>query len=232
MDTLLEPVTRRCSTRGASRLPGRGTVSHNIAAMPQRAGKRRPGRRPGDSGTRHAILAAARGQFAERGWDRATIRAIAKDADVDPALVLHYFGSKAVLFTAAMTWPFDTDAAVDQVVTGPRGQLGRRLASFFLSIWEDPVRREPIMVMLRAATTNAQAAELLRETLLKLILGPVGSRIGMPDAELRMSLCSTQLLGLGIGRYIVGFEPLASLEPERVVDLVGPALQRYMTGRI
>jgi AcrR family transcriptional regulator len=87
--------------------------------MPQRAGKRRPGRRPGESGTRQAILAAARRQFAERGWDRATIRAIAEDADVDPALVLHYFGSKTVLFSAAMTWPFDTDAAVDQVVTGP-----------------------------------------------------------------------------------------------------------------
>jgi AcrR family transcriptional regulator len=200
--------------------------------MPQRAGKRRPGRRPGESGTRQAILAAARRQFAERGWDRATIRAIAEDADVDPALVLHYFGSKTVLFSAAMTWPFDTDAAVDQVVTGPRAQLGRRLAEFFLSVWEDPERREPIMVMLRAATTNAQAADLLRETLMKLILGPVGSRLDVPDAELRMSLCSSQLLGLGIGRYIVGLEPLASLEPERVVDLVGPALQRYMAGKL
>jgi AcrR family transcriptional regulator len=200
--------------------------------MPQRAGKRRPGRRPGESGTRQAILAAARRQFAERGWDRATIRAIAEDADVDPALVLHYFGSKTVLFSAAMTWPFDTDAAVDQVVTGPRAQLGRRLAEFFLSVWEDPERREPIMVMLRAATTNAEAADLLRETLMKLILGPVGSRLDVPDAELRMSLCSSQLLGLGIGRYIVGLEPLASLEPERVVDLVGPALQRYMAGKL
>jgi hypothetical protein len=88
------------------------------------------------------------------------------------------------------------------------------------------------MVMLRAATTNAQAADLLRETLMKLILGPVGSRLDVPDAELRMSLCSSQLLGLGIGRYIVGLEPLASLEPERVVDLVGPALQRYMAGKL
>ena len=200
--------------------------------MPQRAGKRRPGRRPGDSGTRQAILAAARAQFAERGWDRATIRAIASDADVDPALVLHYFGSKAVLFTAAMTWPFETDAAVEQVVTGPRAALGRRLAAFFLSIWEDPQRREPIMAMLRAATTNAQAAELLRDTLMRLILGPIGSRLELPDAELRMSLCGTHLLGLGIARYIVAFEPLASLEPERVVDLVGPALQRYMTGKL
>jgi AcrR family transcriptional regulator len=198
--------------------------------MPQRPGKRRPGRRPGDNQTRQAILAAARGQFAEHGWDRATIRAIAGDADVDPALVLHFFGSKAVLFTAAMSWPFEADAVVEQVVAGPRAQLGHRLVSFFLSIWEDPERREPIMVMLRAATTNAQAAQLLRETLMQLILTPVGARLELPDVELRMSLCSSQLLGLGIARYIVGFEPLASLEPDRVVELVGPVLQRYMTG--
>ena len=199
---------------------------------PPPAGKRGPGRRPGESGTRQAILDAARAQFAANGWDRATIRAIASDAGVDPALVLHFFGSKALLFAAAMAWPFDTDAAVEQVLTGPRTQLGERLAAFFLSVWEDPQRREPIMVMLRAATTNAQAAELLRETLMTVVLGPLGSRLEVPDAELRMSLCSAQLIGLGTARYIVGFEPLASLEPARVVELVGPALQRYMTGAL
>ena len=196
---------------------------------PPPAGKRGPGRRPGESGTRQAILDAARAQFAAHGWDRATIRAIAGDAGVDPALVLHFFGSKAFLFAAAMKWPFDTDAAVEEVLSGPRSQLGERLASFFLSVWEDPQRREPIMVMLRAATTNAQAAELLRETLMTVFLGPLGARLEVPDAELRMSLCSAQLIGLGTARYIVAFEPLASLEPERVVELVGPGLQRYMT---
>jgi AcrR family transcriptional regulator len=196
------------------------------------AGKRGPGRRPGESRTRQAILDAARAQFAEHGWDRATIRAIAHDAGVDPALVLHFFGSKTVLFTAAMTWPFDTDAAVAEVVTGPRSQLGTRLASFFLSIWEDPGRREPIMVMLRAASTNAEAAELLRETLMTVLLGPLGTRLGVPDPELRMSLCGAQLIGLGTARYILGLEPLASLQPERVVELVGPTLQRYMTGSL
>jgi AcrR family transcriptional regulator len=195
-------------------------------------GKRGPGRRPGESGTRQAILDAARARFAEHGWDRATIRAIAGDAGVDPALVLHFFGSKQVLFTAAMSWPFDTDAAVEEVASGPRSQLGRRLASFFLSIWEDPERREPLMVMLRAATTNEQAAALLRESLMTLFLAPLGERLEMPDAELRMSLCSSQLIGLGTARYVVAFEPLASLEPERIVELVGPNLQRYMTAAL
>jgi AcrR family transcriptional regulator len=195
-------------------------------------GKRGPGRRPGESGTRQAILDAARARFAEHGWDRATIRAIAGDAGVDPALVLHFFGSKKVLFTAAMSWPFDTDAAVEEVASGPRSQLGRRLASFFLSIWEDPERREPLMVMLRAATTNEQAAALLRESLMTLFLAPLGERLETPDAELRMSLCSSQLIGLGTARYVVAFEPLASLAPERIAELVGPNLQRYMTGAL
>jgi AcrR family transcriptional regulator len=195
-------------------------------------GKRGPGRRPGESGTRQAILDAARARFAEHGWDRATIRAIAGDAGVDPALVLHFFASKKVLFTAAMSWPFDTDAAVEEVASGPRSQLGRRLAAFFLSVWEDPERREPLMVMLRAATTNAQAAALLRESLMTLFLAPLGERLELPDAELRMSLCSSQLIGLGTARYVVAFEPLASVAPERIVELVGPNLQRYMTGAL
>jgi AcrR family transcriptional regulator len=196
------------------------------------AGRRGPGRRPGESGTRQAILDAARTQFAAHGWDRATIRAIAREAGVDPALVLHFFGSKAFLFAAAMQWPFDTDAAVEEVLTGPRSQLGARLASFFLSVWEDPQRREPIMVMLRAATTNAQAAELLRDTLMTVFLGPLGARLEVADAQLRMSLCSAQLIGLATARYIVAFEPLASLAPARVVELVGPGLQRYMTAEL
>ena len=88
------------------------------------------------------------------------------------------------------------------------------------------------MVMLRAATTNAQAAELLRETLMTLFLGPLGAGSRSPTRELRMSLCSAQLIGLATARYILAFEPLASLEPERIVELVGPGLQRYMTAAL
>ena len=181
--------------------------------MPQRAGKRRPGRRPGESQTREAILGAARARFAEHGWDRTTIRAIARDADVDPALVLHFFDSKALLFASAMRWPFDIDAVLTQILEGPRSEIGLRLARFFLSVWEEPGRREPIMVMLRAASTNEQAADLLRETLMTVLLGPLGSRLGAADGELRMSLCSAHLIGLGIARYLLEFEPLASLAP-------------------
>lgn len=193
---------------------------------------RRPGRRPGESTTRAAILAAARTQFAELGFDAATVRGIARAADVDPALVLHYFGSKAGLFAAALELPFDADAIVDRVIAGPRAQIGRRLALFFLSIWSDPDRREPMMALLRAATTSPDAAAMLRERLAERVLGPVGEALGQPDGRLRMSLCGAHLVGIGIARYIVFIEPLASLDSEQVADLVAPALQRYMTGKL
>jgi AcrR family transcriptional regulator len=193
---------------------------------------KRPGRRPGDSQTRAAILAAGRASFADLGYDAASVRAIARAADVDPALVLHYFGSKAGLFREALAFPFGADEVVERIVKGPRAQLGRRMVLFFLSIWDDPARREHVMGMLRAATTSAVAAQLLREGLAERVLLPVGEHLGSPDAQLRMSLCGAQLVGLGITRYIVFLEPIASLDRDKVVDLVAPTLQRYMTGRL
>jgi hypothetical protein len=89
-----------------------------------------------------------------------------------------------------------------------------------------------MMALLRAATTSRTAAALLRERVADGVLRPIGERLGQPDADLRMSLCAAHLVGIGIARYIVFIEPLASLEPEQVADLVAPALQHYMTGRL
>ena len=193
---------------------------------------RRPGRRPGDTNTRETILAAARTQFADNGFDAASVRAIARAADVDPALVLHYFGSKAALFAEALEIPFEPEEIVERVLDGPRDELGSRLARFFLSIWDDPDRREPIMGLLRAATTSPDAAAMLRDRVGERVLRPVGEHLGVPDAPLRMSLCASHLVGVGIARYIVHVEPLASLEPDALAELVAPALQRYLTGTL
>ena len=190
---------------------------------------RKPGRRRGESRTREAILAAARTEFAARGA-AAPVRAIARAADVDPALVLHFFGSKDALFLEAMEWPFDLDEAVRAVVDGPRSRMGSRLAEFFLSIWDHPERREPITALLRSATTHAEAAELLRELLGRRLLGGIAEHLDTPDAALRVSLCGSQLVGVGIARYIVGIEPLASMPTEDVIAAVAPTLQRYLTG--
>jgi AcrR family transcriptional regulator len=193
---------------------------------------RRPGRRPGVSATRDEILTSARALFATGGFEATSIRAIARGADVDPALVLHYFGDKERVFTAAMDVPLDPQDAVARIVPGPRSAVGRRLVAYFLSIWEDADKREPLMGMLRGATTSPHVAQLLRGLLHERVLTPVGDALGQPDSALRMTLCSSQLLGLGIARYILRMEPLASLSPEETIELVGPTLQRYMTGRL
>lgn len=200
-----------------------------IAAPMGRGSAKRPGRRPGETRTREAILAAARTQFAEKG-PRATVREIAAAAEVDPALVIHFFGTKDDLFLEAMQWPFDVDEAVRGVVEGPRSRMGERLAQLFFSIWDDPERREPVIGLLRAATTSPQAAELLRELIGRRVLGQVASHLGGADARLRASLCGSQLVGIGIARYIVGLEPLASLDVDEVSQAVAPTLQRYLTG--
>jgi len=193
---------------------------------------KRPGRRPGESSARAEILAAARELFSSAGYDATSIRAIARGADVDPALVLHYFSDKEHVFSEAMYFPLDPDDAVARIVPGPRKAMGRRLAAFFIGVWDEPESRDPIIGLLRGATTSPHVASLLRTLLTERVLGPVGERLETPDSELRMSLCSSQLLGMAIGRYILCLEPLASLSADEVVDVMGPTLQRYLVGSL
>lgn len=193
---------------------------------------RRPGRPPGVSATRDEILSSARALFATNGYDATSIRAVARGASVDPGLVLHYFRDKEHLMAAAMDVPLEPEDAIARIVVGPRGAVGRRLVAYFLSIWEDPLKREPLMGMLRGATTSPQVAALLRGVLIERVLRPVGERLGHDDSALRMGLCSSQLIGLGVARYILVMEPVASLSPDEIVRLVGPTLQRYMTGKL
>ncbi|HEV3001535.1 MAG TPA: TetR family transcriptional regulator [Solirubrobacteraceae bacterium] len=197
-----------------------------------RATTKKRGRRPGESNTREALLAAAREQFAETGYERTTVRAIARRAGVDPALIFQFYGSKEGLFTAAVAWPFTPDEAVAAIADGPRSQMGRRLATFFTVVWDDPERRAPVLGMMRAATTSELAARLLRESLQQHVLGPVAERLALPDADLRMSLVGAQLVGVGLARYILRMEPMASLDTEGLVDLVAPVFQRYLTGKL
>src|SRR6266566_170590 len=99
----------------------------------------RTGRRPGNQDTREAILAAAREAFAERGYDRVSIRAIATSAGVDPALVHHYFGTKDQLFLATVDAPIDPGEILPKILAGERDELPERLVRTFLSVWDHPV---------------------------------------------------------------------------------------------
>lgn len=192
----------------------------------------RTGRRPGASHTRDAILDAARESFAERGFSDTSVRAVAARAGVDSALVHHYFGTKDRLFTAAMELPFDPAAVAPALLEPGLEGLGERLVRFFLRVWDEPVPRARIQAILRSALTQEAAAVLLRDFVTRELIGRIAAAVGTPDAPLRATLVGTQLVGLGLLRYIIRVEPLASADPETVVAAVAPTLQRYLTGEL
>jgi AcrR family transcriptional regulator len=192
----------------------------------------RSGRRPGASGTRAAILAAARRLFAARGYDRTSLRAVAAEAGVDPALVAHFFGSKQRLFVAVVELPFDPAAVIPAVIGGDPGTAGERFARFVLGLLEEPEARGRITGLVRAAASEPEAAEMLRDLITREVLGRIVAELGSSDADLRASLAGSQVVGLVMARYVVGVEPLASLPAEEVAAAIGPTLQRYLTGPI
>jgi AcrR family transcriptional regulator len=197
----------------------------------------RRGRRPGPSGTRGAILAAAQRQFAELGYDRASMRSIAEEAGVDQRLVAYFFGSKQQLFVAAveLQLPSDIAEAVPDVFSGSRRTLGHRLARRMVAMLEDPRTRDQIVGAVRAAASEPEAARMLRDLRHRVLheLGtPIAEVLGDDQIELRIALVNTQFLGLVMARHIVCVEPLPSLDSEQLIALLGPILQRLLTGPI
>lgn len=190
----------------------------------------RTGRRPGESHTRDAILAAARTAFAARGLSGATIRGIAADAGVDPALVAHYFGSKRGLFVEAVQFPVDPGALADRLRDGAPEEAAIRAANFFFETWEHPAFRAVLLSLLRAGLEDERAAAMLRDRLSANLVGPAIASLGADQPELRGALVASQVLGLAAVRYILRFQPLASLPPDEIAALVAPTIQRYLTG--
>jgi AcrR family transcriptional regulator len=188
----------------------------------------RTGRRPGPSDTRERIVEVARGLFGERGFDAVSVRAVASEAAVDPALVHHYFGTKQRLFVAAMELPFDVQQVIPILLAGPPEETGIRLARIFMSIWEDPVARAPLLGILRSAVTDPGAAEMIREFILTHVVGPIVGALGTSDPELRVTLIGSQVIGLALARYILKIEPLASVSRETLVAAMAPTFQRYL----
>lgn len=190
---------------------------------------RRSGRRPGESSARADILGAARASFAERGYDRATIRDIAGRAAVDPALVIHYFGSKSALFGEALELPVRPREVFARGIVAGRDQLGATIVRTFLESWERPENRVRLVAMLRSALTNEAAMDMVRDLLVREVFGPITAELGVPDAQLGATLVGSQLLGLAVMRYVGRIEPLASASIDDLVATVGPTLQRYLT---
>ncbi|WP_027342259.1 TetR/AcrR family transcriptional regulator [Hamadaea tsunoensis] len=180
-------------------------------------------RTPG-SVTKQAILVAARERFAADGYERATIRAIAADASIDPAMVIRYFGSKEKLFAAAA----DFQLLLPDVGTLPREELGARLVGHFLTRWQED---ETLLALLRAGATNDAAAARLREIFADQV-GPVVARL-VPDpreAARRAGLVATQILGFALCRYALKLPPVVALSDAEVLGWLGPTVQRYLLG--
>ena len=191
----------------------------------------RTGRRPGNQDTREAILAAARTAFAERGINGASIRLIAAGAGVDPALVHHYFGTKDQLFLAAMRAPMDPVDIIPPILAAGLDGLGERLVTTMLSVWDSPVG-ESAVALLRSAVSNEQIAAMLREFVVSRILKRIVKDLQLDPVEglLRGGLVASQIAGLIMMRYVIRVEPVASAEIPTIAAMVGPTIQRYLTG--
>lgn len=174
--------------------------------------------------TKAAILAAARERFAADGYEKATIRAIAADATIDPTMVMRYFGNKEGLFAAAATF----ELKFPDMGALPRDQVGAAMVGHFLDLWET---NEGLQVLLRTGVTNEAAAERMR-TIFATQLAPVVLSLTSDPAQapLRAGLAASQILGMALSRYILKFPPIVALSREEIVEWLGPTLQRYLAG--
>lgn len=195
---------------------------------------RRTGRRPGQQDTRAEILAAARELFAERGYDGASIRSIAAEAAVDPALVHHYFRTKEQLFLAVVQPPVEIAEVFPQLFGGDIDELGERLVRTFLAAWEGPVSGPAFHSLVRGAVSHPMTGRLVREffttQVVRRIRRALAEHVDPAEIPTRASLVASQMFGLALARYIVKFEPLAGMPVEGVVAAVAPNVQRYLTG--
>ena len=190
----------------------------------------RPGRRPGDSGTREAILTAAKHAFNTQGYGGTSLRAIARSAGVDPALVTHFFGSKDGLFEAALELPMDPSVLVPTLIADGIDGLGERIVRTFLGVWDGTPGQGPMLALLRSAVSHEDSAEMLRGLMTRVLLRPLALGAGVSDPDLRAGLLASQISGLALTRYVLKLEPIASMSADELAPLIGPTLQRYLTG--
>ncbi|EWT07373.1 TetR family transcriptional regulator [Intrasporangium chromatireducens Q5-1] len=186
------------------------------------------GRRPGGVDTRAAIIVAARGQFAAKGYDKASIRGIARDAGVDPALVHHYFAGKAQLFAETVDLSVDPTVVVGRIFEGDPARLGWRVIETFLLLWDPPERRQVLVALLRSSMTSDEGARALREFLNREIFGRIALATGASDPQLRGSLAGAQMLGMAVMRYVLKVPALVDAPNALIVERLGPILQAHL----
>ncbi|MCV7219533.1 TetR/AcrR family transcriptional regulator [Mycolicibacterium elephantis] len=193
---------------------------------------RRRGRRQGDPVSRDAVLAAAKKRFATEGYEKTTLRAIARDSHVDPAMVLYLFGSKADLFRESLRLIVHPDELV-AAFTGEADDdpdIGTRIVRAYMRIWDQPDTGPSMVAMLQSATSNSDAHEAFREFMQNYVLTAVSGVLGGDDkARLRAMLAGSQLVGMAMLRYVMKVPPLATLPGDEVVRLIAPTVTRYLS---
>ena len=194
--------------------------------------RKRPGRPPGTSDTRERILESARDLFARNGIDKTSIRAIAKGAGVDPALVHHYYGTKTRLFAAAVHIPIDPMTVLGPLREVPVERIGHVLPSILLTLWDSEMGKG-FVAMLRSILAGGEVS-LLRSFLQEVITAEVGPRVDTPagSGPIRVQFVASQLVGVVMARYIIELDPFKSLPVEQIAETIAPTLQRYLTGEL
>ncbi|MFF1646126.1 TetR family transcriptional regulator [Streptomyces sp. NPDC058240] len=173
--------------------------------------------------TKAAILDAARERFAADGYERATIRAIARDANIDPSMVMRYYGNKEGLFVAASA----IDLRMPQLGAMPGKHVGAVLVAHFLDRWEND---DVLTAMLRVCVTNEAGAERMRAVFAEQIGAVTAGVCPVPaEASHRAVLAASQILGMALTRYVLRFGPAVEMSRDEVIAWLAPTVQRYLT---
>jgi AcrR family transcriptional regulator len=178
------------------------------------------------------IERAARASFAENGWAGTSVRAIARDVGVDPALVHYYFSSKEELLDAVTMPPSEWLASIEATNSVPLRERGEAIARNIVWAWSQPEIREILTSILLVAAHEPRTREKLRAFIAASLLPAIAGRVEGEERTVRAALIASQVLGLVMLRYVWHLEPLASLRDDDVVALVGPTIQRYLSGRL
>jgi AcrR family transcriptional regulator len=203
-------------------MPGSRPTSHA-------PGARRSGGRPRTNSSREKVLGVARLAFPANGYVGTSLRGIARDAGVDPSLIVQLFGSKAGLFGAVVEWPFDAGQIADQIREVPTEQVGEYAARMFISRWDRDEHRNPIISLIHAALADSAAAAMLSEFITVNLALPMVERVGSDRQQFRAALLASQLLGFGLARYALTFEALSSAPKDDLVAALGSTLQHVCT---
>src|SRR5271165_4947820 len=187
------------------------------------------GRRPGHADTRGEIVDAAKRVFAAKGYDGASLRAVAREAGVDPALVHHYFDGKADLFVAAMALPFDPRSVAEHTAGAPSSSVGARIIGGFLTMWDHAEGTgSSFAACVAGMAASANVADAMREFVAERVWRKTPLEEGDTESPTRRALVSSQLMGLAFTRYVMRVPPISTATPEEIGRWAGPTLDRYI----